>query len=150
MTTTTHTRSVHIDAPVEKVFDHVKDPENYFAAVREADPGMSFQVTKVTLAPDGGVGSTSEWSGRLLFFPVHAVVTRTEYVPNERIVDHQPNGDVTWTHTTEPDETGTTLTLRCDVSSKVPFVDRVEDKLTWKGDEDLDKYLVAYKKAIEA
>jgi hypothetical protein len=31
----------------------------------------------------------------------------------------------------------------------VPFLDKVEDRLTWKGDEDLDKILAAYKKAIE-
>ena len=148
MTTTTHTRSMRIDAPVEKVFEHVKDPDNFFAVMREADPDSPGQITKKST--EFGVGSTFEWSGRLFFMPVHAVVTRTELVPNERIVDHQPMGDVTWTHTTVPDETGTTLTLTCAVSSKVPMLDKVEDKLTWNGDEDLDKYLAAYKKAIEA
>jgi carbon monoxide dehydrogenase subunit G len=148
MTTTTHQRSVHIDAPVEKVFAHVSDPENYFAAMREADPNMSGQITKKPA--ELGVDSTYEWSGRLLFVPIHAVVTRTQYVPNQRIVDHQPSGDVTMTHTTEPDGSGTKLTMRSDVSSKVPFLDKVEDRMTWKGDEDLDEILVAYKKAIEA
>ena len=27
-----HKRSVHIDAPVEKVFDYVKDPQHFFEA----------------------------------------------------------------------------------------------------------------------
>ncbi len=147
MTTTTHTRSMHIDAPVEKVFEHVKHPENFFAAVREADPRMSGHITRQST--EMGVDSTYEWSGRLFFVPIHTVVTRTEYVPNERIVDHQPYGDVTYTHTTQPDGTGTTLTLRCDVSSKVPLLDKVEDRLAWNGDEDLDRYLTAYKRAIE-
>lgn len=148
MTTTTHTRSVHIDAPVEQVFEHVKDPENYFAAMREADPGMSAQITKVPA--ELGVDSTWEWSGRLFFVPIHAAVTRTEYVPNQRIVDHQPGAVAsTVTHTTQPDGTGTTLTMRRDVSSRVPLLDKVEEKARWNGDEDLDKCLAAYKKAIE-
>ncbi len=152
MTTTTHTRSVHIDAPVEQVFEHVQDPENYFAAMREADPRMrrmSAQITKKSTSM--GVYSTWEWSGRLFLVPIHAAVSRTEYVPNQRIVDHQPGAVAsTMTHTTQPDGTGTTLTMRRHISSKVPLLDKVEDKARWNGDEELDKCLAAYKKAIEA
>lgn len=36
------------------------------------------------------------------------------------------------------------------MSSKVPLLDRVEDRLAWNGDKDLDKYLGANKRAIEA
>ena len=57
---------------------------------------------------------------------------------------------MTWTYTTAPDGTGTTLTLTCETSSKVPFFDTAEDRLTWSGDEDLDRYLAAYQAAIEA
>ena len=126
MPTTTHTRSMHIDAPVERVFEHVKDPDNFLAVMREADPDSPGQITKKSNGV--GVGSTFEWWAACSSCTIHIVVTRTEYVPNERIVDHQPMGDVTWTHTTVSDETGTTLTLTCDVSSKVPMVDKVEDK----------------------
>jgi len=35
-------------------------------------------------------------------------MTREEYLPNERIVDHSNTGGV-WTFTFEPDEAGTTL-----------------------------------------
>ena len=37
-------------------------------------------------------------------------MTREEYVPNERFVDHANTGGV-WTFTFEPDETGTTLSV---------------------------------------
>ena len=32
MTSTPNQRSIHIDAPVQKVFDHVKDPNNFVMA----------------------------------------------------------------------------------------------------------------------
>ena len=38
MSTTTHTRSIHIDAPVEKVFEHVEDPKNFYAAMAATSP----------------------------------------------------------------------------------------------------------------
>jgi uncharacterized protein YndB with AHSA1/START domain len=150
MPTTTHTRSVHIDAPVEKVFDHVKDPENFFAVLYRAHARLSGQITRRSTEIEEG--STYEWSGRWAFMPIHVGVTRTELVPNERIVDDQPEplGAMRWVHTTARDETGTTLTLTGELSSKVPLLHKVEDTLTWKGDEDLDTYLAAYKQAIEA
>ena len=149
MSTTTHTRSMHIDAPVGRVFAYVKEPEHFFAAMYAVDPRLSGQIT--SRPAEIVLGSTYEWSGRWSFLPVHAVVTRTEYLPNERIVDHQPEplGGVTWTHTTAPDGAGTTLTLRCDTFSRIPLLDKVEDRLTWKGEEDLDRYLAEYRKAIE-
>lgn len=153
MTSTTHKRAVHIDAPVERVFDYVKVPEHFYAAMFEGEGNepsdAAAHLTKVSLTPDGGVGSTYEWVGRAFFITIHGVVTRQEYMPNERIVDHSSTG-VTWTYTTAPDETGTTLSLACEVFSKVPLVDKVEDALSWKGDRDLDKWLAAYKRAIEA
>jgi uncharacterized protein YndB with AHSA1/START domain len=153
MGSTTHKRDVHIDAPVERVFEYVKDPERFYAVMSGAEgkePGdADAHLTKVSLTPDGGVGSTYEWVGRAFFITIHGVVTRQEYVPNERIVDHSSTG-VTWIYTTAPDETGTMLSLACEVSSKVPVVDKVEDALFWKGDRDLDKWLAAYKRAIEA
>ncbi len=153
MSSTTHKREVHIDAPVERVVEYVKVPEHFLAAMLEAEGkeprDATAHLTKVSLTTDGGVGSTYEAVFRVFFITMHVVGTRTEYVPNERIVDRMSTG-VTWTYTTTPDDTGTLLSLACEVSSKVPLVDKVEDALFWKGDRDLDKYLAAYKHAIEA
>ena len=153
MSSTTHKREVHIDAPVERVFDYVKVPEHFLAAMLAAEgkePGdATAHLTKVSLTTDGGVGSTYEAVFHVFFITMHVVGTRTEYALNERIVDRMSTG-VTWTYRTAPDETGALLSLACEVSSKVPLVDKVEDALFWKGDRDLDKYLAAYKRAIEA
>jgi uncharacterized membrane protein len=62
MPTTTHTRSVHIDAPVETVFEYVKDPENFFAVMYRAHPRLSGQITRRSTEVEEG--STYEWSGR--------------------------------------------------------------------------------------
>ena len=145
MTSTSHQRSVHVDAPAEKVFDHVKDPENLFDAMYD---GRSTIVEK-EIAPDAGKGSTWQWQSHLLFLPFHGTMTREEYVPQERIVDRSSTG-VLWTFMLEPDETGTTLTMEVEVTSSVPFLDKIEDKVFWKGDQDLDAWLGRFKEAIEA
>jgi uncharacterized protein YndB with AHSA1/START domain len=108
VTTTSHTRSVHVDAPVEKVFDHVKDPHNqldlYYTKEKPA-------AAELKMTPDSGEGSTWKWmSGVLLFIHLHGTMTREAYVPNERIVDQSSTG-IRWTYTVEPDQTGTTLSL---------------------------------------
>ena len=145
MTSTTHQRSIHIDAPVEKVFDYVKDPQRQFDAYYQKEtPTISDQQ----MTPDAGQGSTWRWHGHLMFIHFSGTNTREEYVPNERFVDRSSTG-VLVTFTFEPDEAGTTLTIAAEVSSKVPFLDKVEDKVAWKGDRDLDTWLGNLKKAIE-
>jgi uncharacterized protein YndB with AHSA1/START domain len=144
MTTTTHTRSIDIDAPVAKVFDYVKDPKNIFYAVDQA-----VSISEENIAPDTGEGSVWDWQSHVLFVPFHGTLTRETYVPQERIVDHSTTG-VTYAFTVKPAGAGTTLIMEVGVSSRVPFLDKVEDKVFWKGDRDLDKYLGIYKQAIEA
>ena len=145
MTTTTHKRTVHIDAAVETVFDHVKDPRHFFNAF----PGAGGQdaLTDVTLTPEG-VGSTYAWKGSMFVFHTHGVSTREEYIPNERIVDRSSTGPV-WTWTFEPDPTGTTLSLAFEWSTKVPLMDKAVDRVLWKGDRDLDTILANLKKEME-
>ncbi len=144
MTTTTHKRSVPIDAAAETVFDYVKDPRHFFKAF----PGIGQDaLTDVTLTPEG-VGSTYAWKGGMLGFHIHGVMTREEYIPNERIVDRSSTGPV-WTWTFEPDPAGTTLTLAFEWSTKVPLMDKAVDRVLWNGDRDLDTILANLKKEIE-
>jgi len=144
-----HKRSVHIDAPVAKVFDYVKEPNHFFEAFPEKDRSH-MALTEVNLTPDG-VGSTFTMMGRMfLLFHMEWVLTREEYIPNERIVDHASVGGV-WTYTFESAEPkGTTLSLAFGWSSKVPLVGQVIDRVSWDGDRDLDLVLAAMKKAIES
>jgi hypothetical protein len=144
MTTTTHRGSIHIDAPVEKVFDHVKDPHNVYHAFPQ-----EMTISDEHMTRDLGAGSTYKVHGHLLFLPVSGTATRTEYVPNERIVDHSSAGP-DYTFSVAPDDAGTTLTFLYEYSSTVPFLDKIGDKLEWKGDRDIDTWLRNLKKGIEA
>lgn len=145
MTTTTHNRHVHIAAPVEKVFDHVEDPRHFYAAWPERGrPTLS----DVKLTPEG-VGSTYVWNDKVFVFHIGGTMTRQECVPNERIVDHSSTGPV-WIWTFEPDATGTTLSLACTYSTKVPGADKVIDRVGWNGDRVIDTILHNLKAEIEA
>lgn len=52
MTTTLHKRSAHIDAPVETVFDYVKDPYHFYEAWK-AELGPHSAIAEVRLTPEG-------------------------------------------------------------------------------------------------
>jgi hypothetical protein len=39
--------------------------------------------------------------------------------------------------------------MSCAVSTKVPLLDKLEDRIAWNGDKDLDACLENFKKAIE-
>jgi hypothetical protein len=148
MSTELHKRSIHIEAPVDKVFDYIREPRHYWEAFGE-DFRRHMAIAEVTMAPDGGVGSTVRLMGRMfLLFHMEWTLTREEFVLNERIVDHANTGGV-WTLTVEPDESGTTLSAAFGWSSKVPFVGEVMDRFGWDGDSDLDLVLANLKKAIE-
>ena len=143
-----HKRSVHIEAPVETVFDFVKDPHRFFGAFPEKDRSHT-ALFEVNLTPEG-VGSTYKMMGRMfLLLHMEWVLTREEYIPNERIVDRANTGGV-WDCTFEPDETGTTLSVGFGWSSKVPFVGEVIDRVSWDGDRDLDLLLATIKETTES
>ncbi len=74
-------RSIHIEAPVEKVFDFVKDPRN--VAEGAAAP-MEVKDVKMT---DEGVGTYYSWVIRIAGFPFEGFDVYTEFIPNQRITD---------------------------------------------------------------
>jgi hypothetical protein len=74
-------RSIHIEAPVEKVFDFVKDPRNVPEGVT-----VPMEVKDVKLT-DEGVGSYYSWVIRIAGLPVEGFDVYTEFVPNQRITD---------------------------------------------------------------
>lgn len=148
MTMPVHKRSVHIDAPVEKVFDHVKDMHHLLEAFGD-EFGSHNAVAAVNVTPEG-VGSTVKMMGRVfLLFHMEWTLTREEYVPNERIADRAWLGRLVTTF--EPaDPTGTTLSMAWEWTANVPLVGDAMDRVSWGGDEALDKVLANLKKAIES
>ncbi len=74
-------RSIHIEAPVEKVFDYVKDPRNVPQGVK-----VPFKVKDIRLTEEG-VGSYYSWEIRVAGLPVEGFDVYTEFIPNRRIAD---------------------------------------------------------------
>lgn len=103
---------------------------------------------EVNLIPEGGVGSTYRVMGRVfLLFHMEWTMTREEYVPVERFVEHANTGGG-WTLIFEPDETGTVIEAAFGWSSKVPFMAELMER-GWNGDSDLDAMLANLRQAIE-
>lgn len=134
-----HTHSIHIDAPVEKVFHYVEDPEHFVAQMAN-----EATVAAVERTPDGLVTSY-QTKYRQLGMHLTADITREEQVVNKRIVDHSSLG-VVFTYSFEPDDTGTTLTLAWDASTLM----KVLDAAFFHSDKDVEAGLAAWKREIEA
>jgi hypothetical protein len=146
MSTTRHVRSIHIHAPVEKVFDYVQDPVHFYDAMPNR---MRPKLRAVNVTPEG-VGTTYEWAmARLAGVELVGVMTRQEYVVNERIMDRSSTGPE-WTWTVEPEGDGTSLTLAFEYSTKIPMIDKVIDTVFWRGDRDIDAILAAIEDEVES
>ncbi|MFC8501318.1 SRPBCC family protein [Pedococcus sp. NPDC057267] len=139
-----HARTIHIDAPVEVVFDHVKQPQNFVAA----DP-EPVRLSALVPTPGDGIGSTWQTSWRVAGLPMRAAWCRRELVPGSRIVDHASTG-VDWTYAMAPQDGGTALTLGYAISTGAAIVDRALDHVFGNQERQLDRMLANYKQLIEA
>ena len=144
MASAKHTRSIHIDAPVEKVFHYLEDPGHLVAGMEEASHGTPPTVGAVHRTPEGVV-TTYECKYRELGMHLTATITREEYVVNERIVERSSMG-VVWTCSFEPDDTGTTLTYAWDASKLMKMLEAV----FFHGDKDVEPALATFKREVEA
>jgi Polyketide cyclase / dehydrase and lipid transport len=144
MASSKHTHSIHIDAPVKKVFHYLEDPGHLIAGMEEASDGTPPTVVAVHRTPEGVVTSY-ECKYRELGMHLTATITREEYVDNERIVERSSMG-VVWTCSFEPDDTGTTLTVVWDASKLMKMLDAV----FFHGDKDMDIALATFKREVEA
>jgi hypothetical protein len=99
-------RSIHIEAPVEKVFDFFKDPRN----MPETGP-IQFPVKDVKLTEEG-VGTYYGWASKTPILRLEGFDVYTEFIPNQRITDKCSSsvaGDLTYSF--EPEGSGMQLTI---------------------------------------
>lgn len=117
--------AITIHAPVEQVYDFVKDVGKLWAC----HPDVA--VRDVVLTPEG-VGSHAEWYVRMLFLHYEGHVEFTEVVPNQRIVAKSSAGPV-FTFTLVPQDDGyTDFRSVVEWSYDVPVVGRPLESLTAK------------------
>jgi len=139
-TMTKLTKSIAINAPVEDVFDHLKDPAKSWV-------DFTTKVRDIKPTPDG-VGTTFVWESKVFGFHVTGTNEYTEVVPNRRLVVSASKGFV-FAFALEPEGAGTLLTLaEEDVPSNwaEAAFDAVAMKLT---EHDLDTWLTSVKTAVE-
>jgi uncharacterized protein YndB with AHSA1/START domain len=152
VTTTTTTRSIVIDAPVERVFAFLAAPEK---AVLAFPTGRKVTVSDIATSPEGAVTSYRETMPmRLgpLHWDMRDTVTVEEYVANQRIVDRS-TGPIIHAWRVEPSGGGTRLTFTGTVSSRIPLLDRVKVLVFTQGRgqaRNMDMVLAEVKKLVEA
>lgn len=96
---------VHIEAPVEKVFDFFSDPRRS----AELFPEMQVRELKMT---DDGIGTYASYHSRLAGIPFDAFSVYTEVVRNKHITEKSSSAMVgTWAYDFEPEGTGTRVSM---------------------------------------
>jgi uncharacterized protein YndB with AHSA1/START domain len=139
------TRSITIDAPVEKVFDYASDIARLWAW-----PDVA--LTDVEIKP-GGVGTSARMYSHVMGFHVEGVAEYTEVVPNERIVARVTflGEHPTWSFTFAHADGGTMLTAQGEWHVGVPAVGKtIEGWLVKEHEEGLEALLARVKARVEA
>lgn len=124
--------SIHVDVPVEKAFDFMKDPSNW----ESLHP--AFAVRDVNLTPEF-VGSSLAFVVREHGMHFEGRMEWTDFVPGERIGIRETGfceGTYAWTF--EPEGPGTKITTAGEYTHArvwpIPLVGRVWEWLVLKGE----------------
>lgn len=141
MTTTSASRSIEIDAPVERVFEFLADPENRVGTFA----GRGTVISDVETSQEGVVTSY-RWTSHVGPLPLRGGGTPKQ-ITNQRIVD----GNDTWT--LEPSGTGTKLLLEGEFSTRIPLLDKVGVFIATGGKgqgRTMEAWLTEIKRQVEA
>ena len=137
-------RTITVNAPVERVFDHVMDIRKLWAM-----PDIA--VTDVVTKPEG-VGTTARIWSHFLGFHIEGGLVYKEVTRPERILievsflmEHP-----TWTFTFEPVAGGTAVTAQGEWHVGIPAVgDAFESMMAKVHEPFLDSMLAGLKAAVE-
>jgi hypothetical protein len=135
--------SIHVEAPVEKVFDFFRDPGNWHSTEPE---GIEFKDVRLT---QEGIGTHYSWSAKFAGFSLEGFDVFTEFIPNQRITDRSSSSlEGTWTYLFEPDGSGTMLTVENRVRSfwRIPPLERL---LEWAAAKTHEPRFARLKEALE-
>ena len=128
----TYEQSFHVDAPVARVFDFFRDPNNWAGL----EPG-GVQFKDVRLTKEG-LGTRYSWTARIAGVSVDGFNEFTEFVPDRHITDRSSSSlEGTWTYSFEPDGSGMKLTVANRVRSfwRLPPLERLLDWVSAKTHE---------------
>lgn len=138
-------RSIDIDAPVERVFEFVTDPNNL--------PGVwpNLQTVRNVEAKDGGVRDY-DWEYKMAGIHFHGHAHATVESPNEYLEVKNDGGIPSTFHWhCEPKGGGTCLLLDVDYRLPVAVIGKLAEAAIAKINErDADRLLSNIKKTMEA
>ena len=137
-------KQIHIDAPVEKVFDFITTPEN----LPEIWPSMIKTENKKS-SPKGGYNF--DWEYKMAGVPLRGHSKIIEFVPNERVVGENEGGipaKLFWDY--RADDGGMRLDLQIEYEVPMPVLGKLAEKVVRKINEnELEVMLANLKVATE-
>ena len=119
-------RCIFIQAPVDKVFAYMSDPNNQ----AEIWPSI-VEVSDVQRLPDGGY--THGWVYNMAGVRLKGSTRTLEFVPNERFVEETKGGlesVLTWTF--GPENGGTRLSVVTEYRVPIPVLGRMAEAIIVK------------------
>lgn len=136
-------RSIIINAPVEKVFSYISDPNSEL----ESMPS----ITDIRDITGQGVGQRWGWSYKMAGVSLKGESEVMEHIPNQRLVHKSTGGIVsTWTYTFNPEDSGTRLTVVVEYTIPVPVLGKVGERLVLKRTErEADLAMTNIKERLE-
>jgi uncharacterized protein YndB with AHSA1/START domain len=117
-------QSIHIEAPVETVFERFMDPRNDLDLMP-----IDTEILEVKMTEEG-TGTYTSYRAKVAGIPFEMFDVVTDVVPNRRIASKSSSATVgTWTYTFEPEGTGTRLTMEHQAGSlwRLPLLRNVAD-----------------------
>ena len=138
-------KSITINAPVEKVFAYLSDPNN----LPEIWPSM-VEIKDVQPAPAGGYNFG--WVYKMAGMRFEGASETTEEVPNQRTVTRSTKGiesHFIWTY--QPESGGTKLTVDIEYTVPVPLLGKLAEAFIIKqNDQEANALLANLKFRMEA
>ena len=134
-------KSISIQAPVDRVFAYISDPNNQV----EIWPSI-VEVSDVERLPDGGY--THGWVYKMAGVRLKGSTQTLEFIPNQRMVEETKGGlesVLTWTF--EPENGGTKLTVVTEYKVPIPVLGRMAEAVIVKMNEREGELVLANLKA---
>ena len=136
-------RSIIINAPVEKVFSYISDPNSELESIPS--------ITDIRDITGQGVGQRWGWSYKMMGISLKGESEVIEYIPNQQLVHKSMGGIVsTWTYTFKPEAGGTRLNLVVDYTIPVPVLGKIAERLVLRQSErEADLAIANIKERLE-
>ena len=135
------TKSVTINAPVEKVYAFMSEPTN----LPEIWPSM-VEVKDVQPSPAGGYNFS--WVYKMAGVRFDGASETTEAIPNQRVVTKSTKGiESTFVWMYEPEDGGTKLTVETEYTVPIPLLGKLAEAFIVKQNQHEADVMLANLKA---